>query len=123
MACATFAPVQLFDSRLSVDHVPAAEIVVNVFDGGPNTRVTFAIDGGEPLPLTRVSRRDPVTNELLLRNEKTKKSWVNATPSSHIYTADLPDDLAPGTYTVSVRAVDEFEQVHHGHSVLEITGN
>ena len=35
---------------------------------------------------------------------------------------DLPDDLQPGVYTLSVRAVDEFGRTHHAHSILEITG-
>ena len=117
-----FRQGELFDSRMTADQVPAAEILVNVFDGGPNTRVTFSIDRGPETPLTQVFRRDLYTNELMIRNADVKKSWVEPMPSSHIYSADLPDDLAPGTYTVSVRAVDEFGQVHHGHSVLEITG-
>ena len=71
-------------------------------------------------PMSRVVRVDPHTNELLIRNAATKKSWVNAIPSSHLFAADLPDDLGPGTYTVTVRAVDEFGRTHHGHRVLEI---
>ena len=48
---------------------------------------------------------------------------VNALPSSHLWKAHLPDDLGPGTYTVSVRAVDEFGVEHHGHAILEIAGS
>ena len=72
--------------------------------------------------MTRVVRRDPYVIEYFTRNEDSKKSWLEATPSSHLWSADLPDDLAPGTYTLSVRATDEFGREHHGHSILEITG-
>ena len=43
--------------------------------------------------------------------------------SSHLWVADLPDDLGPGTWTLTVTARDEFGRTHHGHRVLEITGS
>ncbi len=114
---------QLFDGRFSVDQVPAADILVNLFDGGPRSEVAFRIDDGEYLPMRRVRRRDPYLVELHARNAETKKSWVKAEPSSHIFVAGLPDDLGPGVYTVSVRATDEFGRVHHAHTVMEVTGS
>ena len=117
-----FRAGELFDGRMMKDQVPAAEILVNLFDGGPKSIVEFRIDEGEFLPMQRVLRKDPFMIEVFARNEATKKSWLEATPSSHIYTADLPDDLEVGVYTVSIRAQDEFGRVHHGHAVLEITG-
>lgn len=48
---------------------------------------------------------------------------MKAQPSSHLFVADLPDDLGPGTYTVTVRAVDEFGRTHHAHRVLEVLGS
>ena len=117
-----FRTGELFDGRMMKDQVPAAEILVNLFDGGPKSIVEFRIDDGEFLPMQRVLREDPFMIEVFARNEDTKKSWLQATPSSHVYTADLPDDLEVGVYTVSIRAKDEFGRVHHGHSVLEITG-
>ena len=95
---------------------------MNLFDGGPNSQVTFRIDDGPALPMTRVRRPDPFMVENFIRNADTKKSWLRAAPSSHLFSADLPDDLTAGTYTLSVRAVDEFGRSHHAHSILEITG-
>lgn len=117
-----FRTGELFDGRFSVESVPAAEVLVNLFDGGPNSVVTFRIDDGPELPMSRVRRPDPYMIETFTRNEDTKKSWLRAAPSTHLFSADLPDDLGPGTYTLSVRAVDEFGREHHGHSILEITG-
>jgi hypothetical protein len=113
---------QLFDGRFSVDQVPAADILVNLFDGGPRSEVAFRIGDGEYLPMRRVRRPDPYLIELHARNPDTKKSWFKAEPSSHIFVADVPDDLGPGVYTVGVRAIDEFGRAHHAHAVLEVTG-
>ena len=113
---------ELIDGDMSVDAVPAAAVVVNVFDGGPNTRVSFSVAGRDSIVMQKVFLKDPLMNEVLQRNKETKKSWVEALPSSHLWMADLPDDLTPGTYTVSVQAIDEFGRSHHAHRILEIHG-
>jgi hypothetical protein len=118
-----FRPGELLAGRLTVDEVPAADVYVNLFDGGPRSTVELTVGGGKPIPMERVRRVDPSTAELLLRNPDTVKSWVKPLPSSHLFVADLPDGLGPGTYTVTARAVDEFGQVHHAHRVLEILGS
>jgi hypothetical protein len=73
--------------------------------------------------MRRVSRVDPTTGELLRRNAATVKPWAQAVPSSHLFVADLPDDLVPGTYTVTAKATDEFGRTHHAHRVLEVLGS
>jgi len=113
---------ELFDGRITADEVAAAEILVNLFDGGPKSKVEFAIGNGAFQPMERVIRPDPVAHELFERHRATVKPWVKAEPSSHIFSADLPDHLAAGTYTVTVRARDEFGRTHHGHRILEISG-
>ncbi len=113
---------ELLDGRMTRDELPAAQVVVNVFDGGPKTRVSYQVGDRPPVELTRVRTFDPFVRELFARHEDTKKPWVKAEPSSHVFTADLHDDLPPGVHTVTVRVVDEFGRVHHGHRILEIQG-
>ena len=72
--------------------------------------------------MERVLRTDPYIVEQFQRYESVKKSWVQATDPTHIFSADLDDSISRGTHTVTVRAIDEFGRVHHGHSILEITG-
>ena len=117
-----FAMGELLDGRMRSDETAAASIVVNLFDGGPRSVVEYAIGDGPWTTLDRVLRPDPYMLEVYARNGATKKSWVDAGPSTHIFEADLPDDLPVGTHVVSVRATDEFGATHHGHTVLEITG-
>jgi hypothetical protein len=56
------------------------------------------------------------------RNEATRKAWARADISSHIWTARLPGDLAPGTYPVVVEALGEYGQPLTGRLALEVTG-
>jgi len=113
---------ELLDGRMSIDQVAAASVLVNLFDGGPKSQVSFRINDGELLPMTLTSRADPKVAEIFARNADSKKSWVQAIPSTHLFEADLPDSTPPGVHTLSVEAVDEFGINHHGHAILEITG-
>ena len=113
---------ELLDGRITTDEVGVASIVVNLFDGGPKSRVEYQVNDGEFLPLTRNIRPDPFMLEQYNRHADIKKSWVEANPSSHVFEADLDDSIGIGTHTVTVRAVDEFGRTHHGHTILEVTG-
>jgi hypothetical protein len=118
-----FRPGELLDGRFSVDEVPSAAVVVNLFAGGPRSVVEYSIDGGDWQDMPRRIAPDPYLVEALARNRASIKSWVEPVPSTHLYVADLPDDLEPGTYTVNVRATDEFGAAHRGTRILEITGS
>ena len=76
-----FRAGELFDGRFSEAQVPSAAVLVNLFDGGPKSRIEFRIDDGDWLAMQRVMRPDPYMLEVFARNADTKKSWLNATPS------------------------------------------
>ena len=100
----------------------ASTLIANVFDGGERTSVTMRIGDGAPIAMTRQPRPDPFVQEVFLRHERTKKYWVQADRSSHIWTTRLPGDLAPGAYKVAVEAVDEYGRTLTGQLALEVTG-
>jgi hypothetical protein len=56
--------------------------------------------------------------EVLARNEATKKPWIKAELSSHIGTARLP----AGTRRVVVEAITEYGDMASGRVALEIAG-
>lgn len=118
-----FRPGELYDGRINLDQVAAAAVVVNLFDGGPRSRVTFQVGDGDPREMRREMVWDPSYLEFSERHADVIKSWVEPEFSSHIWTADLPDDLAPGMHLLSVVAVDDFGSTHHGHKLIEITGS
>ena len=115
-----FRAGQLLDGRMSQDELAAASITVNLFDGGPKSQVSYRINDGAYRPLERNLRKDPYMLEQFVRHASDKKSFVQATVSTHLFEADLDADLPPGVHTVTVRAADEFGRIHHGHAILEI---
>jgi hypothetical protein len=111
----------LLGSPIPRESVFATELVVNFFDGGPNTKLLYRIGSGDPVMMTRDKRIDPFVEEVFARNEVTKKPWVKADPSSHIWVARLTADLPAGTHCVHVVATDEYGREHRDHLVLEVT--
>ena len=75
-----------------------------------------------PIGMKRVRMPDPFVDEVFTRNQATKKAWVKAEPSSHIWTARLPADLSAGTHRVTVEAVTEYGDTVRGRIALEVTG-
>lgn len=107
--------------RITADQATSTDILVNFFDGGPKTTLTVAINGGEPVPMTRVNEPDPSAHELFERFASVRKPWVKAEMVSHLYRADLPVSVTAGANTVSVTAIDEFGATHVQNAVLEVT--
>ncbi len=100
----------------------ASSLVANVFDGGERTKVTMRVGDRPPIAMTQESRPDPFVQEVFSRSPETVKVWVKAEKSSHVWSARLPDDLAPGAWPVIVEAIGEYGQPMSGRLVLEVTG-
>ena len=114
-------PGQLLDGRMTHDQAYGADVYVNLFDGGPRSKVWLRVGDGDAVEMQRVAHLDPAFKELYERNREVFKSWVEPFASTHLWIADLPA-VERGTHTLTVRAVDEFGREHHAHRVLEITG-
>ena len=112
---------ELLGSPISLDRVKATNVVVNFFDGGPRTAVEYQIGRRPPMPMLRVVRPDPFVEEVFARNAATKKPWVKAEPSSHIWSAPLPNDLEAGTHSIAVQVFDEYGREHRDHLIIEVT--
>jgi hypothetical protein len=117
-----FRQVRLLGSPVPRDALGASTLIANVFDGGEKTKVKMVIGNRAPIDMVRRAQPDPFVQEVFDRNEATKKPWVKAENSTHIWTARLPGDLAPGTYPVVVQATGEYGQPLSGRLALEVTG-
>ncbi|TGE01457.1 calcineurin-like phosphoesterase C-terminal domain-containing protein [Methylobacterium nonmethylotrophicum] len=111
---------ELLGTTVPAESVGGANVVVNLFDGGPRSRVAFRIGDGPLVPMVRVRRPDPFVAALYARNAATKKSWVKAEPCTHLWAARLPRDLRAGTHRLTVEATDEYGRPHRDGLVLEV---
>jgi hypothetical protein len=109
---------------LSAADLQHSELVVNVFDGGPATRVRYSIAGvtNEPRPLQRVGSPDPHVARVFADHRELQKPWMRALSSSHIWRAPLPTTLRPGAYCASVQAENEYGRPLRTHVLFEVTG-
>ncbi len=107
---------------IDVAGLDAHSLVVNVFDGGPGTEVTYQVSGpgGPEVALHRADMADPNVARLIATHPATFKSWVRAVPSSHIWRAPLPAGLGPGAHRLTVRARQPEGTRHTAHIVLEV---
>ena len=117
-----FRQVQFLGSPVPRSALGSSTLIANVFDAGEKTSATMTIGDRAPVAMVHGSRPDPFVEDVFARNEGTKKAWVKAENSSHVWTARLPPDLAPGAYRVEVEAVNEYGKVVAGRLALEVTG-
>ncbi len=117
-----YRPGQLNSSPIPSSAVSSATLVVNVFDGGPKTKVTARYGDRQPVEMKLTPMPDPFVEDLYARNEATKKPWIKAEQSSHMWTAKLPRDLGPGAHRVLVEAINEYGEKVSGRIALEVTG-
>jgi hypothetical protein len=102
----------------------ACQLVVNVFDGGPRTRVACEAAGrSPPPPMQRREMPDPLVAELFARQPQLQKPWVKPVAASHIWTAPLPPDLPPGVHRLTIRATDEYGRDLAATLMLEVTAD
>ena len=113
-------PGQMLRGPVARTALASTRLVVNFFAGGPRSTLRWSLDGGDWMELTPVRRTDPHVEELYSRHADTLPSWVEPAPTTHIWQAVLPRDLAGGTHDVQVRATDEFGEEHRGSMILEI---
>ena len=114
---------RILSSPIAEASVSNARIVVDVFDGGPNTRVMFSLDGNSRSEheLLRCHIPDPYIVDAFSDPAVARPSWLEACPSSHIWVGMLPAGLSRGTYQFTVRAIGEFGREHVSQMSVTIT--
>jgi hypothetical protein len=114
------APQNYHDAPIPQDRLAAMELVVNLFDGGPKSKVWFSIDSGPAVAMERSARVDALVAKLSLRIKDRTIYWTPPRDSTQIWAAPLPRDLAPGVRRITIRAIDEYGQEHRGAKLIEV---
>ena len=112
----------LSDAPVPVSALGDCLLIVNVFDGGPKTEVVCEIEGRSAarIVMQRTAAPDPVFADLCNRHASLQKAWVKPVPSSHLWTAPLCTNLAPGAHRLTLRAVDEYGRELTAYMMLEV---
>ncbi len=116
------SPLPQFHPRdWAQDDVPT--VTANVFDGGEKNVVEASVDGRGFAPMDYdppfkgltngdpAGNLDPYMTALYERLLGTPERPAKPEPSSHLWTAELPGGLKPGTHTLTVRSTDPYGQV------------
>ncbi len=107
-------------ARLEPGDLSGTDLVVNLFDGGPRSRVELSIDGGGFIEAQHARGVDPHVAGLFSTSKSSFKRGVSPLPSTHLWRLPLPGALAPGVHRVKVRARDEYGSAHELNWYFEV---
>ena len=108
--------------QVSRKALAGTRVLVNLFDGGPQSRVWLEVPGHRrPIELQRSFEHDPFVAELFSAHAASCKPWVTAGVSSHIWAAALPPTLTEGPHAARVRAIGEYGRESSEAMLLEVT--
>lgn len=97
-------------------------VIANIFAGSERSKVIYALDGREPVGMSRTLMPDPLVSKLWEESDEGHKhSAVPPAPEVfHIWTADLPEDLSSGIHRLVVREMDQYGTLHEAASLFEV---
>lgn len=97
------------------DDAATTEVVVNIYGGHERTRVEMRVGEGEWRAMEKVDRVDPYFTRLKAiedgPNPPAGRKLPALTPSTHLWAAQLPAGLEPGTRQIEIRATNERGRV------------
>jgi C terminal of Calcineurin-like phosphoesterase len=98
-------------------------ILVDVFDGGPRTRVVCKINGldSPEFELVRNAVCDPHIVDAYAKYKTLCKPWVAPACSSHIWIAALPECVVAGTYDCTIHVVSEYGEELEVRQSINVT--
>lgn len=121
------------DDQMSIDapeQIPArdtakTEVLVNVFAGSERSRVEMRIDGaGDWITMQRVEREDPYYARLKAAEKEPIPPRGPRLPaiikSPHLWAANLPANVPPGSHLIHVRTTDMFGHTYTGQRVIRV---
>lgn len=111
--------------EVSVSEIRSTEIFANVFNALPDAHVEMKIgQSGDWVQMTKTQEPDPVYTAMKEREDQLEDvTWrrtgdANPTPH-HLWKSTLSDNLEPGTYTIFVRAEDDWHS-YEGRRIIRI---
>ena len=104
------------------------QIFVNVFNGSERSRVEMRLGRDQRWrKMERVVAVDPAFQDVVDSEAAIKdKSWralPNPKPSTHLWRANLPQNLTPGTHLIQIRSTDWQHRQQSAQRVIRVRDN
>lgn len=110
---------------VSQEDLNNTELVANIFAGSERSRVAFRVGDGPWREMRQEAREAPFYTAIKQleqsENPPHGRKLPAVIPSPHLWVADMPSDLAPGTHRVHVRTTDMFGATHNGYRLIRVT--
>jgi hypothetical protein len=106
--------------QFSIDSLELEKIIVNVFAGHPDDIVEYDLDHHPPVKMNYKIMKDPLMVEFFNSHKQLDEWPVNASESTHMWIADLPDDLNEGSHKIKITTTDMFGNTFSAHRIFEI---
>jgi hypothetical protein len=112
--------------ELAADQLAETTIHVNVFNGSERSLVEMQFGPSDDwLPMQRVLIKDPSYLAVVAAEagiaDKTWRKLASPKTSTHLWAANLPSDVKPGTHTLRVRTTDMHGRNYSGRRVIRVT--
>ena len=96
-------------------------VYVNLFNGSEKSVVKLKVkDRGGWLEMKKVAEQDPYY--VAMRQRETaadpKAGWNEPTNSGHLWKANLPADLKPGSHLLMIEGTDAYGRSHTGQRII-----
>ncbi len=105
---------------LSTQELKDLQINVNIFAATPRAKVTFRLDSRPAAAMKRTVMKDPFFAQMVKENPKDYLKWMEPVPSSHIWVAPLPGDLAPGIHRLEITVKDQQGSKYSANRLFEV---
>ncbi|MCB1078305.1 MAG: calcineurin-like phosphoesterase C-terminal domain-containing protein, partial [Verrucomicrobiae bacterium] len=104
---------------------PETSIYVNVFNGSEKSTVRMKLDSGESwLAMEKALEPDPYYVEI--RDREMAESPEGTAPlnapiaSAHLWKANLPGGLKPGSHLIEIEATDAYDRLFRGKRIIRV---
>jgi 3',5'-cyclic AMP phosphodiesterase CpdA len=107
--------------NITKQEISDSVIVVNVFNGGEKSVVSYRIDNNDYHDLNQKFDFDPHFVSIYNQNKETYNTWIKPQKSNHIWTGKLTQDLNPGIHVIEVQTTDQYGHRYRSASIFEVT--
>jgi hypothetical protein len=113
------------EGPMAAGQTTEARLIANVFNASERSQVHFQVDETGPwLEMSRTVEVDPLYRAIYEREHQIqpeiKPALNKPAPSTHLWQAHLPADLAAGSHVLTVRATDESQSTVTGRQIIKI---